>query len=80
MLLSELRQMCTPLSFLLTSEWKWHIAHMCTRAHINTRTDAHKVVQASVPSPRRAPEPDSLDMGDIRERGRGMKTEIQSVS
>lgn len=31
-LLSELRQMCLPLSFLLTCEWKWQAAHICTYA------------------------------------------------
>lgn len=28
--LSEVRQMCLPLSFLLTCEWKWQAAHICT--------------------------------------------------
>lgn len=30
--LSELWQMHVQLSFLWTSKWKWHIAHICTCA------------------------------------------------
>lgn len=81
-LLSQRWQMCVPLSFLLTSEWKWQAAHICRYARRHVQENTHTYRRAHTythtvgppppppPPPPCAPEPDSLDMGDIRERER----------